>query len=156
MIPNISLEFDTVTNASLAGQIRTEYTKSSILYDRILRSHVIPLKDPDTSFSVDINSTLKSLNPNRTGLFAFFTFLGWGDAALPIIFVVCGPIARKFCTEIDNQSSSSNMEKNVPKINDVIDNDIIIVRKLAEDSKESKKSLKRTYFKIAAALKNFT
>ena len=34
-IPNISLEFDTVTNGSLAGQIRTEYMKSSILYDRI-------------------------------------------------------------------------------------------------------------------------
>ena len=27
------LEFDTVTNASLASQIRTEYMKSSILYD---------------------------------------------------------------------------------------------------------------------------
>ena len=33
---NISLEFDTVTNASLASQIQTEYMKSSILYDRIL------------------------------------------------------------------------------------------------------------------------
>ena len=29
--------------------------KSSILYDRILRSHVIIFKDSDTSFSVDIN-----------------------------------------------------------------------------------------------------
>ena len=38
-ISNISLEFDTVINASLAGQIRTEYMKSSILYDRILRAH---------------------------------------------------------------------------------------------------------------------
>ena len=35
MISNISLEFDTVTNASLACQIRTEYMKCSILYDRI-------------------------------------------------------------------------------------------------------------------------
>ena len=32
-ISNISLEFDTIINASLAGQIRTEYMKSSILYD---------------------------------------------------------------------------------------------------------------------------
>ena len=48
-ISNISLEFDTLTNASLASQIRTEYMKSSILYDRILRS-IIPLKDSDTSF----------------------------------------------------------------------------------------------------------
>ena len=33
-ISNISLEFDTIINASLASQIRTEYMKSSILYDR--------------------------------------------------------------------------------------------------------------------------
>ena len=31
-ISNISLEFDTVTNTSLASQIRTEYMKSSIFY----------------------------------------------------------------------------------------------------------------------------
>ena len=40
-ISNISLEFDTITNASLASQIRTEYMKSSILYDRILRACII-------------------------------------------------------------------------------------------------------------------
>ena len=39
-ISNISLEFDTIINASLASQIRTEYMKSSILYDRILRAHI--------------------------------------------------------------------------------------------------------------------
>ena len=60
-ISNISLEFDTITNASLASQIRTEYMKSSILYDRILRAHIIPLNKSDTSFSVDINSPSKSL-----------------------------------------------------------------------------------------------
>ena len=60
-ISNISLEFDTVTNASLASQIRTEYMKSSILYDRILRARIIPLNNSDTSFSVDINSPSKSL-----------------------------------------------------------------------------------------------
>ena len=58
---HISLEFDTVINASLAGQIRTEYMKSSILYDRILRARIIPLDNSDTSFSVDINSPSKSL-----------------------------------------------------------------------------------------------
>ena len=58
-ISNISLEFDTVTNASLASQIRTEYMKSSILYDRILRARIIPLSNSDTSFSVDINSPSK-------------------------------------------------------------------------------------------------
>ena len=58
-ISNIFLEFDTVTNASLANQIRTEHMKSSILYDRVLRSHIIPLMDSNTSFSV--NSLSKSL-----------------------------------------------------------------------------------------------
>ena len=60
-ISNISLEFDTMTNASLASQIRTEYMKSSILYDRILRACIIPLDKSYTSFSVDINSPSKSL-----------------------------------------------------------------------------------------------
>ena len=60
-ISNISLEFDTVMNASLASQIRTEYMKSSILYDRILRARNILLNNSDTSFSVDINSPSKSL-----------------------------------------------------------------------------------------------
>ena len=60
-ISNISLEFDTIINASFASQIRTEYMKSSILYDRILRARIIPLNDSSTSFSVDINSPSKSL-----------------------------------------------------------------------------------------------
>ena len=60
-ISNISLEFDTVMNALLASQIRTEYVKISVLYDRILRAHIIPLNNSDTSFSVDINSPSKSL-----------------------------------------------------------------------------------------------
>ena len=68
-ISNISLEFDTVTNASLASQIRTEYMKTSILYDRILRSSIIPLNDSSTSFSVDINSVSKSLK----GVLLIFT-----------------------------------------------------------------------------------
>ena len=59
-ISNISLEFDTIINASLASQIRTEYMKSSILYDKILRARIIPLNKSDTSFSVDINSPSKS------------------------------------------------------------------------------------------------
>ena len=68
-ISNISQEFDTVTNALLASQIRTEYVKSSILYDRILRSCVIRLNNSDTSFSVDVNSPSKSLN----GVLLIFT-----------------------------------------------------------------------------------
>ena len=60
-ISNISLEFDTIINASLTSQIRTEYMKMSILYDRILRARIIPLDKSDTSFSIDINSPSKSL-----------------------------------------------------------------------------------------------
>ena len=68
-ISNISLEFDTVINASLASQIRTEYMKSSILYDRIRRARIIPLNNSETSFSVDINSPSKSLK----GILLIFT-----------------------------------------------------------------------------------
>ena len=68
-ISNISLEFDTIINASLASQIRTEYMKSCILYDRILRAHIIPLNKSDTSFSVDINSPSKSFK----GVLLIFT-----------------------------------------------------------------------------------
>ena len=68
-ISNISLGFDTVTNASLASQIRTEYMKSSILYDRILRTRIIPLNNSDARFSVDINSPSKSLK----GVLLIFT-----------------------------------------------------------------------------------
>ena len=68
-ISNISLEFDKIINASLASQIRTEYMKSSILYDRILRARIIPLNNSDTSFSVDINSPSKSLK----GVLLIFT-----------------------------------------------------------------------------------
>ena len=60
-ISNINLEFDTIINASLASQIRTEYIKSSILYDRILRARIIPLNNSNTSFLVDINSPSESL-----------------------------------------------------------------------------------------------
>ena len=68
-ISNISLEFDTVINASLASQIRTEYMKSSILHDRILRARIIPLNNSSRSFSVDINSPSKSLK----GVLLIFT-----------------------------------------------------------------------------------
>ena len=67
-ISNFSLEFNTIINA-LASQIQTEYMKSSILYDRILRAHIIPLNKSDTSFSVDINSPSKSLK----GVLLIFT-----------------------------------------------------------------------------------
>ena len=69
MISNISLEFYTITNTSLASQIRTEYMKGSILHDRILRSCIILLNNSDTSFSVDISSPSKSFK----GVLLIFT-----------------------------------------------------------------------------------
>ena len=64
-ISNISLEFDTI-----ASQIRTEYMKSSILYDRISEPTLYhALNKSDTSFSVDINSPSKSLK----GVLLIFT-----------------------------------------------------------------------------------
>ena len=68
-ISNISLEFDTIINASLASEIGTEYMKSSILYDRIIRARIIPLNNYNMSFSVDINSPSKSLK----GVLLIFT-----------------------------------------------------------------------------------
>ena len=68
-ISSISLEFNIVINASLASQIRSEYMKSSILYDRNLRACIIPLNNSSTSFSVDINSLSKSLK----GVLLIFT-----------------------------------------------------------------------------------
>ena len=68
-ISNICLELDTIINASLASQIRTEYIKSSILYDRIIRARIIQLNKSDTSFSVGINSPSKSLK----GVLLIFT-----------------------------------------------------------------------------------
>ena len=66
---NISLEFGTIINASLASQIRTEYMKNNILYDRILRARIISLNNFDMSFSVDISSPSKSLK----GVLLIFT-----------------------------------------------------------------------------------
>ena len=68
-ISNISLEFNTIIDTSLASQIRIEYMKSSILYDRIYRACIIPINKSDTSFSVDINSPSKSLK----GVLLIFT-----------------------------------------------------------------------------------
>ena len=94
------------------------------------------------------------IRPNWTGLFICLGLVGGGGGggggghSPPIMFIVCGTIATKFCIWIDNQSVSSNVEKNY-KINNVIDIDVIILRRLA------KKTVKRVYFKIAAASLSF-
>ena len=62
-----------------------------------------------------------------------FTYVwGGGGGGAVFIVVVCGAIARKFCTMIDNQGVSSNVERNFHKINDVIDSDVVILRNLAK------------------------
>ena len=61
------------------------------------------------AYCIFIATNKIGLNPNRAGL--FLTSLGLGMPSPLIIFVVCGPIETKFCTGIDNQSISSNMEK---------------------------------------------
>ena len=89
---------------------------------------------------------LNTLTLISLGFLYMFRFGGRDVDHLPpplIIIVVCGPIATKFCTGINNQSISSNME-NLHKIND-----IIILRNL------SKKTIKRVYFKIAAVSSSF-
>ena len=76
---------------------------------------------------------LATLTLIELGFFDLFRFGGGGADATPlIIFVVCGPITIKFYKGIDNESISSNMEKNLYKIHDVIDNDVSILRKLAK------------------------
>ena len=68
-ISNISLEFDTLSNSRLASDIRTEYMKTSILYDRILRHRHIVLKDSDTVWNLNFNTPAKSLK----GILLLFT-----------------------------------------------------------------------------------
>ena len=55
---------------------------------------------------------LSTITKNVLSVFrlGFFDILRFGGEGW-IIFVVCGPISAKFCTGIDNQSISSNMEK---------------------------------------------
>ena len=54
-----------------------------------------------------------------------------------IIFSVCGPIATKFFLHGLAIKELAQIWKKMDKINDVIDNDVIIVRKLAEKTVES-------------------
>lgn len=68
-ITNISLEFDTISNSRLASDIRTEYMKTSILYDRILRHRHVVLKDSETVWNLNFNTPAKSLK----GILMLFT-----------------------------------------------------------------------------------
>ena len=61
------------------------------------------------------------------GFFDMFNFGGGGSISPQCIFIVSGPITMTFCTGIYHQSVSSNMKKNLHKINDFIDNDVILL-----------------------------
>ena len=61
------------------------------------------------------------------GFFDMFRFWGGGSISPQCIFIVSGPITMTFFTGIYHQSVSSNMKKNLHKINDFIDNDVILL-----------------------------
>ena len=60
-ISNISLEYEIVTNSTLARSIKTEYDEMVLLYDRILRHRQIPVNKSDTTRNWSFNTPCKSL-----------------------------------------------------------------------------------------------
>ena len=61
-IDNICLEFDKVTNESLARNIRNQYASSlAILYDRVLRHRKIPANKSDTLWNINLNVPARSM-----------------------------------------------------------------------------------------------
>ena len=67
-ISNISLEYETVTNSTLARSIKTEYDEMVLLYDRILRHRKIPVNKLDTTWNWSFNTPCTSLK----GILALF------------------------------------------------------------------------------------
>ena len=61
-IYNICLEFDKVTNESLARNIRTQYSSGlAILYDRVLLHRKIKVDKSDTLWGININNPARSM-----------------------------------------------------------------------------------------------
>ena len=67
-ISNISLEYEIVTNPTLARSIKTEYDKMALLYDRVLRHRQIQVNKSDTTWNWSFNTPCKSL----TGILVLF------------------------------------------------------------------------------------
>ena len=89
---------------------------------------------------------LHSFNPNHTGL--FLTCLCWGGGgadAAPLLSSLFVNLSQRNFVQGLKIKALAQIWKKLHKINDVIDNDVIIVRNFAE------KTIKRVYFKIAAA-----
>ena len=61
VISNISLEYEIVSNSTLARSIKTEYDEMILLYDRILRHRQIPVNKSDTTWNWSFNTPCKSL-----------------------------------------------------------------------------------------------
>ena len=68
VISSISLEYEIVTNSTLAKSIKTEYDEMILLYDRILRHRQIPMNKLDTTWNWSFNTPCKSLK----GILALF------------------------------------------------------------------------------------
>ena len=60
-ISNISLEYEIVTQPTLARQIASEYQNMALLYDRILRHRQIRVNKSDTTWNWSFNTPAKSL-----------------------------------------------------------------------------------------------
>ena len=62
IINGISLEYEVITNASLARMIKNQYSgKMAVLYDRVLRHRVIALNKSDTMWKINLNTPAKSM-----------------------------------------------------------------------------------------------
>ena len=60
-ITDMSLEYEIVTQPTLAKHISDEYQSMALLYDRVLRQRQIKVKRPDTTWNWSFNMPCKSL-----------------------------------------------------------------------------------------------
>ena len=60
-ISNISLEYEIVTQPTLARSIKAEYDEMVLLFDRILRRRQISVNKSDTTWNWSFNTPYKSL-----------------------------------------------------------------------------------------------
>ena len=67
-ITDISLEYEIVTQPTLAKHISDEYQNMALLYDRVLRHKRIPVNKSDTTWNLSFNKPCKSL----TGILVLF------------------------------------------------------------------------------------
>ena len=67
-ITDIFIEYEIVTQPTLARSIATEYQNMALLYDRILRHRQIPVNKSDTTWNWSFNMLCKSLK----GILALF------------------------------------------------------------------------------------